>query len=124
MPMALGPYPHLMFGEEDQRSFAGSFKTELGRLGILRVAGPSDTTDLKIDVVFTHTEHKYNLNDYILDVDVLFTAGGKEEKKSYHVVSSEGDEGGRGHGETMDKCVLSGEKSGPSRRRSRAGSEK
>ena len=33
-------------------------------------------------------------------------------------------EGGRGHGETMDKCVLSGEKSGPSRRRSRAGSEK
>jgi hypothetical protein len=91
MPMALGPYPHLMFTEEDQRIFAESFKTELGRLGILRLAGPSDTTPLKIAVVFVHTEHKYDFNDYILDVDVLFTSNGKEEKKSYHVVSSEGD---------------------------------
>lgn len=91
MPMALGPYPHLMFTEEDQGIFAESLKTELSRLGILRVAGASDTTSLKIDVVFVHTEHKYDLNDYILEVDVYFISNGKEEKKGYRVVSSEGD---------------------------------
>ena len=91
MPMALGPYPHLMFTEEDQRIFADSLRRELGRLGILRVASPSEATPLKIEVVFVHTEHKYDFNDYILDVDVLFQSDGKEEKKSYRVVSSEGD---------------------------------
>src|SRR4051812_28073790 len=60
IPMAVGPYPHLMFTEEDQRIFANSLRTELGRLGILQVADPSDATSLKIEIVFVHTEHKYD----------------------------------------------------------------
>lgn len=92
MPLATGPYPHLMFTQEDQNIFYRCLVDEVDRLGLLRVRGiQSGSTDAALKLRFIQTQHFPDFQEYILDVSVTFHEGAFEETKTYHIVSSDGD---------------------------------
>lgn len=92
VPMSSGPYPHLQFNEEDQRIFLGAFRGELERLHLFKntTDDPKLPVDAEIKVLFAQTFHNPNHQQYVLDVAMQITSGGKNFSNRYRVISDEG----------------------------------
>lgn len=95
IPISSGPIPHLQFNEEDQLIFIDSLKTELNRLGILKVVDSKPASEKKPDVriliLFAQTHHSPRYQEYTLDVAMQIEGSGRTFANKYRAISSEGD---------------------------------
>ena len=86
-----GPFPHLYFGEKDQRVFVESLTAELNRIGLLDAAfgtgGPDRENDAYIQIIFTSTFHDPNDQNYYLDVTMKIRGGKQYFIRDYEVHS-------------------------------------
>jgi len=72
VPVTSGPVPELQFGDEDQKVFLESLKSQLLKHGIisaLRESGAEDT--LEVMVNFVQTEHFPNFQEYKITAVML-----------------------------------------------------
>jgi hypothetical protein len=86
-----GPYPHLYFGEKDQRVFVESLTSELNRIGlldaVLGAGGPPRDNDARILIYFTRTFHDPNDQNYYLDVTMEILGEKNDLMRDYQVKS-------------------------------------
>ena len=94
IPIAIGQYPSLHFGIDDQLVFVSSLSSELSRNGILDVIDNGveivELGEQKIRIIFIKTIHYSNYQVYKLHAAMQITDGKHEFYNHYYIVSHDG----------------------------------
>lgn len=92
VPITSGPVPALQFGEEDQKIFLESLRSELQKHGIIASLSEQPSNEpVEILVNFVQTEHYPNFQEYRITALLQLRHRGKVANKKYNILSSEGD---------------------------------